>query len=253
MANYANSAGFSKAFNNLTGLLNMFIQDRLNRKNVQEDREYNDKTYEQKFMDNLVGNAVKYAQNGKADLYGTYYDEPISNGTRTVNIMGKQQEVPVAAPQRIVGEKIENIDYPAIVAGLRSGDIVSRANENSADNIGNNSNKLIEIEESLIDPINKVYGTKFAKGTKLPAGVYTSMISGLNANNRRNSGLTDKQLLDLYNNLDKRGSDILTGDEVKNSDLYNLVEYLVDKRFQTKSKSKEKANKDNDPLGIRNL
>ena len=226
MANYANSAGFSKAFNNLTGLLNMFIQDRLNRKNVQEDR--------------VIVLTDRFIYNLKKE-------------TRTVNIMGKQQEVPVAAPQRIVGEKIENIDYPAIVAGLRSGDIVSRANENSADNIGNNSNKLIEIEESLIDPINKVYGTKFAKGTKLPAGVYTSMISGLNANNRRNSGLTDKQLLDLYNNLDKRGSDILTGDEVKNSDLYNLVEYLVDKRFQTKSKSKEKANKDNDPLGIRNL
>ncbi len=251
MANYANSAGFAKAFSGLSNLLNMFIQNEMQRKNVKDDREYRDEQKEKDFFNNLVGNAVKYAQNGKADLYGTYYDKPISNGTRTVNIMGKEQEVPVATPQRLVGDKIDNIDYPTVVAGLRSGDIVSRVNEENADNFGNNSNKLIEIEESLIEPINKVYGTKFSKGTRLPAGVYTTMISGLNANNRRNSGLTEKQLLDLYNSLNKQGNDILTGDEVKNSVLYKLVEELVDKRFQTKGKEKGSATKKNDPLGIR--
>lgn len=251
MANY--NAGFSKAFDNLTGLLNMFIQNKMQRDNVKEDREYQDKTYEQKFIDNLVGNAVKYAQNGKADLYGTYYDEPVSNGTRTVNVMGGQKEVPVATPQRMVGDKIDNIDYSSVIDGLRSGDIVSRVNENNIDNAGSNSNRLIEIEESLIDPINKVYGTKFSKGTKLPAGVYTSMIGGLNANNRRNAGLTDKQLLDLYNSLNKQGNDILTGDDIKGSVLYGLIEKLVDERFKTNRNRNNKKDEKNDPLGIRNL
>lgn len=252
MANYANSAGYSKAFNDLTGLLNMFIQNQMQRNNIKDDREYNDKTYKERFIDSLVGNAVKYAQNGKADLYGTYYDEPISNGTRTVDVMGEKRVVPVASPQRLAGDKINNIDYSTVVSGLKSGDIVARPNENSIDNFGNNSNKLIEIEESLIEPINKVYGTKFTKGTKLPAGVYTSMIGGLNSANKRNAGLTDKQLLDLYNSLNKQGNDILTGDEIKDSVLYGLIEQLVDERFKTNSKKQKKTeNKDNDPLRIR--
>lgn len=250
MANYANNAGYANAFGNLTGLLNMFIQNEMQRSNIKDDRAYKEETDEKRFIDNLVGNAVKYVQNGKANLYGTYYGDPVSNGTRTVvSKDGTRKVVPVATAQRLVGDKIDNIDYSNIVSALKNGDYVVRPNEDITDSFGNN--KLIEIEPSLIEPINRVYGTKFTNGTKLPAGVYTSMISGLNANNRRNSGLTDAQLLKLYDSQNKQGNDILTGDEVKNSALYKLIEEMVDQRFQTKGKKKGSATKNNDPLGIR--
>lgn len=230
MANYANSRGFAGAFNNLTGILNMFLQNQLNRDNVADDRQYQDKTYEKKLIDGIVTNAViKGIHDGTLTPYETYLGEPVNNGTRQVNIMGNKQTVPVASPQKIAGDKIDNIDYSTIISGLKSGDIVTRPNTEVINKSKQNNNiiKLTPNMAKLLKERHKEFGIDYTEGEEVPYALFTSSEQA-ERNKQRIAYNTNKNEKDNARRLIERTEKwAMEQTKYRKSDMYQIRQDLI--------------------------
>lgn len=194
MANYANSAGFARAFDNLTGLLNMFIQNKINRDNVVDDRAYQDKTYEQKLKDAIVTSMMTNALKGNADLY----ENNLVAGEQTVipeQTVAKKSFTTVATPQESQ-QRIDKIDISDF-GRLRNNDLRYVPKED----VTSGSNYMVSLDDQTAKILNTVYNTKYKAGQRVPYNLLSGL-SSLTTNQRRqeNAGvITPKEAMNQLN------------------------------------------------------
>lgn len=230
--NYANSAGYANAFSNLTGLLNMFLQNQINRKNIEDDRKYQDENYEKKLIDSITTNAVKALQKGEADAYGSYLGNPTDGGTRKVNIMGQEQDVPVGTPQKVMGNKMEYIDYSNILDRIKSGNVFVKPNEKA---ITGKSDYSVLLDDQTAKILNNVYNTKYTAGQRVPYNLLSGL-SALTTNQRRQETvgvITPKEAMNQLNKWQKAFNSL--GSKSDDDVLVGMVEDPIANGYLQKS------------------
>lgn len=195
MANYANSAGFARAFENLSGLLNMFLQNQLNRDNVADDRVYKDKTYEQQLKDSIVTNMMNNALKGNADLYE---NNLVAGEQKTIpqQTVAGRSFTTVATPQESQ-QKIDKINISDF-GRLRSNDLRYVPKEDIA---GIGSNYMVSLDDQTARILNGVYNTNYKAGQRVPYNLLSGL-SSLTTNQRRqeNAGvITPKEAMSQLN------------------------------------------------------
>ncbi len=198
MANYANSRGFAGAFNNLTGILNMFLQNQMNRSNIEDDRKYQDETYEKKLKDAIVTSMMNNAIKGNADLYETSLTG--QGAARTIT------------PQTVMGKTVSSAATPIEtedkITKINAGDF-GRLRNNSVryvpreDAISKKSNYMIPITENearLLNARYKKQGVSYKTGDIVPYGLITSIGQGETAQQRLSYNLdkSDKEYRRRY-------------------------------------------------------
>lgn len=194
MANYANSRGFAGAFNNLTGILNMFLQNQMNRSNIEDDRKYQDETYEKKLKDAIVTSMMNNAIKGNADLY----ENNLVAGEQTVipkQTVAKKSFTTVATPQESQ-KRIDKIDISDF-ARLRNNDLRYVPKED----VTSGSNYMVGLDDQTAKILNSVYNTKYTAGQRVPYNLLSGL-SSLTTNQRRqeNAGvITPKEAMNQLN------------------------------------------------------
>jgi len=195
MANYANSRGFAGAFNNLTGILNMFLQNQMNRSNIEDDRKYQDETYEKKLKDAIVTSMMNNAIKGNADLYETSLTG--QGAARTIT------------PQTVMGKTVSSAATPIEtedkITKINAGDF-GRLRNNSIryvprEDITSRSNYMVSLDDQTAKILNSVYNTKYTAGQRVPYNLLSGL-SSLTTNQRRqeNAGvITPKEAMNQLN------------------------------------------------------
>lgn len=196
MANYANSRGFAGAFNNLTGILNMFLQNQMNRSNIEDDRKYQDETYEKKLKDAIVTSMMNNAIKGNADLYETSLTG--QGAARTIT------------PQTVMGKTVSSAATPIEtedkITKINAGDF-GRLRNNSIryvprpDIAGGKTDYTVMLDDQTAKILNSVYNTKYTAGQKVPYNLLSGL-SSLTTNQRRqeNAGvITPKEAMNQLN------------------------------------------------------
>ena len=194
MANYANSAGFARAFDNLTGLLNMFLKNQVNRDNVADDRAYKDKTYEQELKDSIVTSMMNNALKGNADLYE---NNLVAGEQKTIpqQTVAGRKFATVAMPQESQ-QKIDKINISDF-GRLRSNDLRYVPKED----VTSGSNYMVSLDDQTAKILNSVYNTKYIAGQRVPYNLLSGL-SSLTTNQRRqeNAGvITPKEAMSQLN------------------------------------------------------
>lgn len=252
MANYANSRGFAGAFNNLTGILNMFLQNQMNRSNIEDDRKYQDETYEKKLKDAIVTSMMNNAIKGNADLYETSLTG--QGAARTIT------------PQTVMGKTVSSAATPIEtedrITKINAGDF-GRLRNNSIryvpreDAISKKSNYMIPITENearLLNARYKKQGVSYKAGNIVPYGLITSIGQGETAQQRlsynldksdkeyRRRYITDqiKYALDAPSNGTKTAQEIMT--ELKENDPYFKESYEILYKTKNNQQQKKKTN-----------
>lgn len=252
MANYANSRGFAGAFNNLTGILNMFLQNQMNRSNIEDDRKYQDETYEKKLKDAIVTSMMNNAIKGNADLYETSLTG--QGAARTIT------------PQTVMGKTVSSAATPIEtedkITKINAGDF-GRLRNNSIryvpreDAISKKSNYMIPITENearLLNARYKKQGVSYKAGNIVPYGLITSIGQGETAQQRLSYNLdkSDKEYrrryiteqmkyaLDTPSNGTKTAQEIMA--ELKESDPYFKESYEILYKTKNNQQQKKKTN-----------
>lgn len=259
MANYANSRGFAGAFNNLTGILNMFLQNQMNRSNIEDDRKYQDETYEKKLKDAIVTSMMNNAIKGNADLYETSLTG--QGAARTIT------------PQTVMGKTVSSAATPIEtedkITKINAGDF-GRLRNNSiryvprTDIAGGKTDYTVMLDDQTAKILNSVYNTKYTAGQRVPYNLLSGL-SSLTTNQRRqeNAGvITPKEAMNQLNKWrksfdpygNKNDDDMLIGmveDPIANGYLQKSGLYDdVLKKYKEAVKRKQDTTDDNNDGGF---
>ena len=259
MANYANSRGFAGAFNNLTGILNMFLQNQINRSNIEDDRKYQDETYEKKLKDAIVASMMNNAIKGNADLYETSLTG--QGAARTIT------------PQTVMGKTVSSAATPIEtedkITKINAGDF-GRLRNNSIryvprpDIAGGKTDYTVMLDDQTAKILNSVYNTKYTAGQRVPYNLLSGL-SSLTTNQRRqeNAGaITPKEAMNQLNKWrksfdpfgNKNDDDMLIGmveDPIANGYLQKSGLYDdVLKKYKEAVKRKQDTTDDNNDGGF---
>lgn len=254
--------GFKKGFGSISDFLNRYvdyaIRDSFQKKQEQRQQDFLKERVEQDLINKVALNALENWNKNNVDLYRSadIADENTA-GNATVNVMGRTQRVPTAAPKNI-DEKIDYVTYGDIINQLRAGDLKGKLNltaikqKNDLEPMRHNMTKLDDV---TANKINTTFGTKkYQAGDWVDRSVLNYALGVNKADSKQDftRKRDDKKYKQEY--IRRREQDYMKQPANMNKTVKDMrQELLQDNTYKNylQELGQYVPEEDNDPLGIR--